>query len=57
MEIILQAIEKAGYKPGDEVAIALDPATTSILVEGTGIEGVTGQYRSSARAGPSIPAS
>jgi enolase len=45
VEIILRAIEKAGYKPGDEVAIALDPATSSILVEGTGIEGVTGQYR------------
>jgi enolase len=45
VEIILRAIEKAGYKPGDEVAIALDPATSSILVEGTGIDGVTGQYR------------
>ncbi len=45
VEVILRAIEKAGYKPGDEVAIALDPATSSILVEGTGAEGVTGQYR------------
>ena len=45
VEVILRAIEKAGYKPGDEVAIALDPATSSILVEGTGVEGVTGQYR------------
>src|ERR1035437_6037893 len=45
VEIILRAIEKAGYQPGDEVAIALDPATSSILVEGTGIDGVTGQYR------------
>jgi len=45
VELILRAIEKAGYKPGDEVAIALDPATSSILVEDTGIEGVTGQYR------------
>jgi enolase len=45
VEIILRAIEKAGYRPGDEVAIALDPATSSILVEGTGIDGVTGQYR------------
>ena len=26
VEVILRAIEKAGYKPGDEVAIALDPA-------------------------------
>jgi enolase len=44
VEVILRAIEKAGYKPGDEVAIALDPATSSILVEGTGVEGVTGRY-------------
>jgi enolase len=45
VEVILRAIEKAGYRPGEDVAIALDPATSSILVEGTGIEGVTGQYR------------
>ena len=45
VEVILRAIEKAGYKPGDEVAIALDPATSSVLVEGTGTGTVTGQYR------------
>ena len=45
VEIVLRAIEKAGYRPGEEVGIALDPATSSILVEGTGVEGVTGQYR------------
>ena len=45
VEVILQAIEKAGYRPGEDVAIALDPATSSILVEGTGVEGVTGHYR------------
>jgi enolase len=45
VEVILRAIEKAGYKPGDEVAIALDPATSSILVEGTGTGNPTGQYR------------
>ncbi|MGZ6268683.1 MAG: phosphopyruvate hydratase [Candidatus Limnocylindrales bacterium] len=44
VEVIIRAIEKAGYKPGDEVAIALDPATSSILVEGTGTGNVTGQY-------------
>lgn len=27
VEVILQAVEKAGYSPGDEVMIALDPAT------------------------------
>jgi enolase len=45
VEIIVKAIEKAGYKPGGEVAIALDPATSSILVEGTGTGNVTSQYR------------
>jgi len=45
VEIVLRAIERAGYRPGDEVAIALDPAVSSILVEGTGADGVVGQYR------------
>jgi enolase len=44
VELILRAIEKAGYRPAEEVAIALDPATSSILVEGTGVEGITGRY-------------
>ena len=35
----------AGYRPGEQIAIALDPATSSILVEGTGAGGVTGRYR------------
>ncbi|HLX33870.1 MAG TPA: phosphopyruvate hydratase [Candidatus Limnocylindrales bacterium] len=45
VEIIVRAIETAGYRPAEEVAIALDPATSSILVEGTGHDDVTGQYR------------
>jgi enolase len=45
VEVILRAIEKAGYRPGEDVGIALDPATSSILVEGTGIDGIPGQYR------------
>jgi enolase len=45
VEYILRAIEKAGYRPGEDVALGLDPAVTSILVEGTG-DGVTpGRYR------------
>jgi len=27
IEVVLQAIEKAGYKPGDDISIALDPAS------------------------------
>ncbi len=45
VEVILRAIEGAGYRPGEDVAIALDPATSSILEPGTGVEGVTGRYR------------
>jgi enolase len=45
VEVILRAIEKAGYRPGDQVAIALDPAASTVLVEGTGVDGVVGQYR------------
>jgi enolase len=32
---VLRAIERAGYRPGEQVAIALDPATTE-LVDGEG---------------------
>jgi enolase len=45
VEIILRAIEKAGYRPGEDVALGLDPAVSSILVEGTGHDDVVGQYR------------
>ena len=31
LKSIMQAIEKAGYKPGDDVMIALDPAATSFF--------------------------
>jgi enolase len=30
IRLILQAIEKAGYRPGEDVAIALDPAATEL---------------------------
>jgi len=44
VEIILRAIETAGYRPGEDVALALDPAVSSILVEGTGHDDVVGRY-------------
>jgi enolase len=34
VELILKAIEKAGYKPGEQVAIALDPASSGFFEEG-----------------------
>jgi enolase len=36
VEVILQAIERAGYSPGEDVAIALDPAASEIFEEETG---------------------
>jgi enolase len=38
VEVILRAIEKAGYRPGEDVAIALDPATTELVESGSGGE-------------------
>jgi enolase len=34
IEVILEAISKAGYKPGADVAIALDPASSEFFQEG-----------------------
>ena len=31
LQLIMEAIEKAGYKPGEEVALALDVAATELL--------------------------
>lgn len=37
VEVILEAIEKAGYKAGEQVAIALDPAASELYEEETGL--------------------
>ncbi len=37
VEIILEAVEKAGYKPGEDIAIALDPAASEFYEEDTGL--------------------
>jgi len=34
VELILKAIEKAGYKPGDQIALAIDPASSSFYEDG-----------------------
>ncbi len=51
LETILKAIEKAGYKPGKEVSIALDCASAEFYVNGkydyTKFEGDKGKVRSS----------
>ncbi|HET60014.1 MAG TPA: phosphopyruvate hydratase [Chloroflexi bacterium] len=35
VELILEAIEKAGYKPGEQIVIALDPAASEFYEEDT----------------------
>ncbi|MBP8291746.1 MAG: phosphopyruvate hydratase [Caldilineaceae bacterium] len=37
VEVILKAIEKAGYKPGEDVFIALDPAASELYNAETGL--------------------
>jgi len=34
IEVVLEAIQQAGYKPGDDIAIALDPASSEFYKDG-----------------------
>jgi enolase len=34
IEVVLEAIQQAGYKPGDQIAIALDPASSELFQDG-----------------------
>ena len=36
LEVVMDAIKKAGYKPGKDIAIALDPAATELFDDKTG---------------------
>jgi enolase len=44
VEVILRAIEKAGYRPGIDIAIALDPATSELVEDGSGVDGAPTRY-------------
>ena len=35
LELLIEAIESAGYRPGEDLAIALDPATSEFRTDGT----------------------
>lgn len=37
IEVILQAIEKAGYKPGEDISISLDPAASEMFLKDKGV--------------------
>jgi len=53
LDVILQAIEKAGFKPGEDVKIALDPASSSFYgADKTGANKNPGQYVLRAEAQP-----
>jgi enolase len=47
IQVVLEAIEKAGFKPGHDMYIALDAASTEFYDEGTGLYGFesTGEKR------------
>ena len=47
IELVLRAIESAGYRPGEEIAIALDPATSELEVDGRYVLGQEGRTLSS----------
>ena len=34
LDVIIEAIDAAGYRPGDDIALALDPATTELYRDG-----------------------
>jgi len=49
LELILEAIEKAGYRPGDDVVLALDAAASELFRDGAYVfHKSTGERRSSA---------
>ncbi|HZR81237.1 MAG TPA: phosphopyruvate hydratase [Candidatus Binatia bacterium] len=47
-ELLLRAIESAGYRPGEDVVLALDPATTELYDDGAyALARTTGERKSS----------
>ena len=46
LAFVMKAIEKAGYKPGEDVALALDPASTEFFKNGAYVYEGEGKTRS-----------
>jgi enolase len=46
VELILRAIEQAGYRPGDDISIALDPASSEFYEDGSYVLAGEGQTKS-----------
>src|SRR5690606_10765620 len=47
LDVIMEAIVQAGYKPGEQIRIALDPATSEIYRDGKYHLDIEGKVRSS----------
>jgi enolase len=45
IKVILQGIEKAGYKPGEDISITLDPASTEFYLEDEKVYSLAGEGR------------
>jgi enolase len=45
IKVVLEAVEKAGYAPGEEICIALDPASTEFFDAGRGVYVLAGEGR------------
>lgn len=50
LELLVEAIEKAGYKPGDQIALALDPAASEFYDSGRYVLERSGTGKLDARA-------
>src|SRR3954468_19050994 len=48
VELLVEAIERAGYTPGEDIAIALDPATSEVFDDGSYVLASEGRKLSSA---------
>ena len=51
VKLLVEAIERAGRVPGDEIALALDPATSELWDDGSYVLAGEGRTLSSGRAG------
>jgi enolase len=49
LELVLSAVEQAGYRPGEDVAIALDPAASEFYEDGSYVLAGEGARKSSAQ--------
>src|SRR2546427_4402522 len=43
LQMLIEGIEAAGYRPGEDVAIALDPATSEVFEDGSHVLGHEGR--------------